>query len=215
MGKEWNKYLKLKKERPDLFTNSGPIKIVSDKKIIKKFERSRKKKIGVVYESEYHTMVVDLVYEEEGKYFTYERLLYGPESGAVVCVPMYQKNFVLLKQYRHAIRDTQYAFPRGFGSAGVSAEENARKEIQEELGATVLKSQYIGEIVADSGLSGGAVSVYLCEIDRPSTLQGYEGIEAVEVISEETLKEMICSGKITDGYTLGAFAYLAVKGSLM
>ena len=49
-----------------------------------------------------------------------------------VCVPVFEGRFVLLRQYRHAIREFQYGFPRGFGEAGVSVEENVREEIQEE-----------------------------------------------------------------------------------
>lgn len=64
---------------------------------------------------------------------------------------------MLLKQYRHAIRRMQYAFPRGFAEEDdKTPADNAIRELQEEIHAVITKSPvFLGRIVADSGLTGG------------------------------------------------------------
>ena len=170
------------------------------------FEAETGKTIGVVYESSYHLMVVDLVTSDGIKYFPYERLLPAAEGCGVVALTVYHDRFVLLKQYRHAMRDWQYAFPRGFGETGITTEENLRKELREELGCDVLSAKFIGEIVANSGIAGNKVQVYLCEINGYEEHKHYEGIEKVILFSREELVRAIHEGKINDGFSLAALS---------
>lgn len=68
----------------------------------------------------------------------------------------------MLKQYRHAIRDYQICFLRGFGEKDVTASENVVKELSEEIGATgVSHIRKLGELIPDSGISSNIVSVFL------------------------------------------------------
>ena len=114
-GIEWNTYEKLRKERPELFAESTQIPIVTDKETVDTFVRETGQKVGVMYSSEYHYLLVDLIRNPDGKLYTYERILPVVPSGAAVAVTIQNGLFVLLRQYRHAIRTSQYSFPRGFG----------------------------------------------------------------------------------------------------
>lgn len=205
---EWVNYCKLMQERPDEFKNTGNIDIVTDIRVIEDFVEKTGRKIGVIYQSAYNIWVVDLVKGNDGTLFTYERLMPAVVCGAVVTIPRYNGKYILLKQYRHALRDYQYAFPRGFGEVGITSEENAGKEIAEELGATVTSTKFLGKIVADSGCGGNAVDVYVCDITEPQLKKDYEGIQDVCVLEEEELKKWIIEGKITDGFSLAAWALL-------
>ena len=122
-SKEWRDYLDLAEERPELFKASSRLQIIMDYESVQQFERNTDKKIGVVYRSAYNLLVVDLVENMKGERFAYERLIPAVKKGAIVSIPVYDDKFVLLKQYRHAMRAFQYAFPRGFGEEGLSAEE--------------------------------------------------------------------------------------------
>lgn len=104
-----------------------------------------------MYSSEYHYLLVDLIRNPDGKLYTYERILPVVPSGAAMAVTIQNGLFVLLRQYRHAIRTSQYSFPRGFGK-GTLTVRKCQKEVHEEIGATVIKCEYLGEVVADSGL---------------------------------------------------------------
>lgn len=208
---EWKRYCTLMKERPKDFRNNGIIDIISDVDKVEKFVTETGKKVGVIYCSSYNLWIVDLV-KSGDRYYTYERLLPTVEKGAVVIIPKFGKKYVLLKQYRHALRDCQYAFPRGFGEKGMASESNVGKEMVEELGTTVVKSRFLGQVIADSGCCGNSVDVYVCDIMKPQIQMGYEGIQGMVIIEAAELKQWIASGKITDGFTLSAWALLQAYG---
>lgn len=208
LGAEWNQYLSLIQDRPEAFADTGSIHIVTDPAVVATFQEKTGRTIGVVYNSPYHLMVVDLVYEQEGKYFAYERILPTVKKGAVVVIPQYHDGFLLLKQYRHALRDYQYAFPRGFGEEGVSAADNVRKELEEELSARISEAVFLGTCVADSGVCGDKVNVFSCVVEDFSVNEGYEGIFDVIQVSHEELKQWMRSGKLNDGFTLSAYSLL-------
>lgn len=206
LGSEWHKYQALMESRPEAFADTGSIHIVTDPAVVERFQESSGRTIGVVYSSPYHLMVVDLVYEQEGKYFAYERVLPAVQKGAVVIVPRYQGGYLLLKQYRHALRNYQYAFPRGFGEDGISAEENVCKEIREELLAEASNIQLLGACIADSGLCGDKASVYSCDIESFSLHTGYEGISNVIHLTDAEMTGWMAEGKLNDGFTLSAYS---------
>lgn len=205
----WTRYLRLMEERPEEFISGPVLPIETDPQEIARFTARTGRTIGVVYESPYRLMVVDLVRGPEGL-FAYERLLPAVRDAAVVAVPVWEGKFVLLKQFRHALRGVQAAFPRGFGEKGLSAEENTRKEVWEELHAQVLEQRPLGRITADSGLAGGEAHVILCRITRPEPPLQYEGIQGMICLSRDELEREISCGHINDGFTLSAYAlYLA------
>lgn len=206
LGIEWERYLELKKERPEVFVDTGEIHIVKDESIVSEFQNKTNRKIGVLYESAYSIVVVDLVYEEEGKYFAYERILPAVENPAVVMVPMYKGQLLLLKQYRHALRDYEYSFPRGFGEKGLSGEENCKKELMEEMCATVASTKFLGEISPDSGLQGKLVQIYACEIESYDVNAKSEGICEIIELHQEDVSKWIAEGEIKDGFTLAAMS---------
>lgn len=213
MTKEFARYLELMKERPEEFDNTdAEYEIISDPEKVSRFEAETGKIIGAVYESRWHIMVVDLVTTDGKKYFAYERLMPAVRKGAVVALTMCgDDSYILLKQYRHSLRDSQYSFPRGFAEKGLTPEENLRKELNEELGAEPEEVKFLGTVVADSGVSGVKVSVYLCRVNSFEERKHYEGIKKVEVFSRGELQKMICEGKITDGFTLSALQLMSAS----
>jgi ADP-ribose pyrophosphatase len=208
LGTPWVQYQSLMRDRPEAFSDTGSLHIVTDPEIVRTFQQKSGRTIGVVYSSPYHLMVVDLVYIQQGEYFAYERILPTDPKGAVVVIPQYRGDFLLLKQYRHALRDYQYAFPRGFGEKGIAAEDNVRKEMEEELSAQVTDVAFLGICVADSGLCGDKVSIFSCVVDHFSVNQGHEGISDITVLSDDEMKQWIKSGKLNDGFTLSAYSLL-------
>lgn len=210
-SREWSDYKQLMEERSELFSQSHELSIVTDIERICEFEAESGRTIGVIYKSPYSMLVVDCVHSKNGKLFCYERIVPASTGIAVVGIPVYEGKFVLLKQFRHSMRDFQYAFPRGYGEEGFSADENVKKELSEELGAEVLNCTYIGNVISDSGRSGEKVSIFLCDITEPKLLQGYEGIDSLVMLSPEQLRQWISDGRINDGYTLSAYALISNK----
>lgn len=207
MERRLSEYYNLIHQRPQLFAESELIAIETDERAILEYEKSTGCKIGVIYQSPYSILLVDLIKRADGGYYTYERVIPTVPKGAVVALTKCNNQYVLLRQYRHTIRDYQYACPRGFGEESLSIEENLQKEIEEEVHAKLLCYEHLGSVVADSGLCSNTVDVFLCEVDSVKIEHGYEGIENVVLLNEDEMEEWIRRGKITDGFTLSAYAF--------
>ena len=210
--KNWKDYIRLKEERPLDFKPSENLDIITDQDIVNRYTEDHDVVLGIAYRSRYNIMVVDLVKDSLGKIFTYERIFPAVQQGAIVTVPLYEDHFVILRQFRHSLRDIQYAFPRGYGEKDITPEENVKKELQEEIGANDIRDiVYLGNVVADSGLCGNSVDVYTCSVDVVKTHPMYEGIENALLLTEIELREWIKDGKINDGFTLSAFCLYCTR----
>ena len=200
-------YFKLMQQKPALFADSPILKIVTDRGTIEKFQREHNIKIGVIYRSHFHTLVVDLVESDDGM-FAYERIIPTAEGKGVVCIPVIDGKFVILNQFRHSIRSMQLAFPRGFGEDDLTSEENARKELSEEIGAETQACLYLGSLSADSGLIGTECDVFLAHITSYDPNRTVEGITEILLMDPSELEEKIASRQISDGFTLSAYSLL-------
>lgn len=212
MNEELKKYFELMQERPEEFVTSDLLSIITDENLIENYCSEHNVKIGVVYESKFHIMVVDLVKDNKGCVFTYERII-NTICGGTVMLTLHNGRYVLLNQFRHALRNKQYAFPRGFKEVGISSLENAKKEMSEEIYIHDKKSdvtyRFLGHVIADSGLSGNCVDVYCVNInnnEKKLYSKDTEGIiDSIEVTDKE-FRDMISAGIITDGFSLSAYS---------
>lgn len=207
----WRDYVRLQEERPEMFRQDDRLRIVFNEDIILDYMNSHSRKIGVLYKSDYSMMVVDLVCDPKGNCFAYERLVPASIGQAVVIIPVYNDRLVLLEQFRHALRKTQYSFPRGFGENGLTAIENAKKEIEEELGAAASLTEELGSVIPDSGMAGASAAVIKCRIGSFSEKKDYEGICKVITVSKNEMESLIREGRITDGFTLAAWTLYSIN----
>ena len=206
--KDWNKYLAIVEERPQLFTKEG-LEIILDKEIITTFESGGGREIGIAYESPWRYMLVDLVRNETGQLFAYERIV-PVKTGGVAILPIYEEDkMVLVKQYRHPTQCWNWEIPRGFGEgAALTAMQNAAKELLEETGIKMAKFSHLGKLSPDSGLTSDQIDLFLAEIKEPNvTLNEKEETEAitkVKLFPLDEVKKLIVKGEITDSFTLSA-----------
>jgi ADP-ribose pyrophosphatase len=206
LSQELVEYYKLARERPELFSQTGELEIILDEKQILSYEKQHVgKKIGVLYKSDYNMLVVDLV-KNSASTFAYERLVPTSKGVSVVVMPRYHDKYILLKQYRHAMRDYQIAFPRGYGEDNTSASDNAVKELREEIGATVSSTMILGNVIANSGISGDKTAIIACEVENYDKTKREEGTVEILELTSEQLKEKTKDNTITDAYTLSALA---------
>ena len=128
LNKNLQRYFEFFTENPELFNNlNDGIIIELDPEILQK--QSKTKNIGIVYESKFHIMIVDLVHNGDKNYYTYERIVGKTKGNGSVILPTVGDKIVILKQFRHALRKQQYALPRGFATSGLDSEQNAIQEV--------------------------------------------------------------------------------------
>lgn len=217
-------YKSLQKEFPELFSNQNAlIEIITDPKQIGKWQESEKNKktpisllkIGVVYRDRFIVLIRDLVKFPNGKINSYFRLFNQADLShgqGVVILPFRDDKIMLLHQYRHPIRSWSYEFPRGFGEPGITAEQQARAEMNEEIGASVEKLIDLGLFHSNTGLEGNKVRLFLAFINTTGLPQIEEGIDKAIWVSKNEIEEMIANETITDGFTISAYARAKFRG---
>jgi len=217
------KYLALVKERPDMFRNSGDvgeIKIITDEKRIlaeQKKTRARLKKegnpshwidIGVLAEDQWFYILRDMVEFPDGRVGGYIRWINrkSEEGGGynVVLMCMQDDRVLMIRKFRHEERNWSWEFPRGFGEPGLSAEKNARTELQEEIGVSNAKLTCLTKVKEGKG----GTAVFLVEIPKGQkiTLETHEGIAKYRWVKMEKLDQLVKKGQLSDWFSLWAYS---------
>jgi ADP-ribose pyrophosphatase len=131
-----------------------------------------------------------------------------PDAVAVVAVDDEQR-VVLVRQYRHPLRDTLLELPAGtLDVEGESALDAARRELAEEVGLAARRWQGLGSLWNSAGWSDERTWLFLATDVHPAARpHGYvaEGEEidlSVERIALSELLSMCADGRIDDAKTV-------------
>ena len=154
----------------------------------------------------------------DGSAGTYIRIVPRAEESAVAVLTVIGGKILLLRHYRHSLRKAVWESPRGFGEHGLTAEENVRKELEEETGICGAEMTFLGKIYPDSGLTSGLVNIYLAELQPEIKFRKNDEAEAISeyrLVTPAQLKELAEAGEMCDGFTLSAAALAVMKGKLM
>jgi len=169
--------------------------------------------VGIVYQDQYRMVLRDAVRFPNGLLGTYVRIVRDGAPGVII-FPVYQGQVLLIRHFRHATRTWHLEVPRGYGEKGSSGEENARRELKEEVGATIAHLVSLGQVYPDSGALSEYNEFYFAEVES------YGGIETDEAIIEllptplSQFERMIRENEIEDGFTLTAYALAKAKDLL-
>ena len=124
--------------------------------------------------------------------------------GAVAVVPMLnQMDVVLIKQYRHSIREFIWEIPAGTLDAQESPLACAERELIEETGYSAAKWHQLGEITPLPGYSDERIHIFLASDLKP----GEQNLDRDEMLIVHSLQfkatlQMILTGEIQDGKTI-------------
>jgi ADP-ribose pyrophosphatase len=122
-------------------------------------------------------------------------------AGAVWIIPVTTEGeVVLLRHYRYTVDDWCWEIPAGGLKPGLSLEETALEELQEEIGGTASALDYVGQFYTSNGISNEIAHIFLAsdvQLGEPN----HEPAEIIEIHRkpiEEVLK-MARENKISDG----------------
>src|SRR5256714_14097314 len=121
-------------------------------------------KTGILIEDKLHYFVRDAVKYPSGEVGTAMRIIGctmhdGPSGG--VALRSRNGNIFLRETFRHATRRWELETPRGQRETGMSAEDAARKEIDEEPRLRVEHIEQIGEASGDPAILASKLPVVL------------------------------------------------------
>jgi ADP-ribose pyrophosphatase len=213
-------YFNLIKTHPSLFTNppSGGFSILLDEEEIRESEAQMSQmleasgkptqwsRVGIVYRDQYLLLLRDAVRFPSGLLGTYIRFVsLRPGIVGVAVLPVYQQQIVLIRHFRHATRTWHLEIPRGF-SMEASSEDDAKREIGEEINGTISKLTPLGQVHPNTGMHSDLVALFYAELEAYGSPESEEAITNIFLISLQEFEHMIRENEITDGFTLATYA---------
>jgi ADP-ribose pyrophosphatase len=146
-------------------------------------------RVGIVYQDQYGMILRDAVRFPGGALGTYIRFIGNVESGpSAIVLPIYRGQVLLVRRFRHATRTWHLEIPIRLGVKSLSGEENARREIVEELGATISRLVSIGTLKTGPGMTESPADLFYAEIEAYGEVNKLEGIE---VVLQVTVPELV------------------------
>ena len=124
--------------------------------------------------------------------------------GAAAMVPILNRtDVILIKQYRHAIREFIWEIPAGTLDPEESPLNCARRELIEETGYSAADWHQLGTITPLPGCSDERIHVFLAS-DMKAAEQNLDDDEMLKVhqIKFKEAMQMILNGEISDGKTI-------------
>jgi ADP-ribose pyrophosphatase len=225
-----NDYSDLIKKYTHLFSNDNdPFRIITDPIRIKSWQELEKDRlqemalpvdwsnIGILYEDPYIILLRDLVEFPDKKLSGYARILFrGNLLGGfgIAVLASIDGKILLLRNFRHATRSWNLEIPRGYGEPGITAKENALKELYEETGADCKSIIELGDIHPNSGLEDISAKLYFACLNIVGLCDINEGIERLLLVTVLELEKMISNNEITDSFTIAAYTRAKLRGLL-
>lgn len=119
----------------------------------------------------------------------------------------------LVRQYRYAFGRAMWEIPAGKREPGEEPLATARRELQEEVGASAAHWQALGEIIPSPGCYGERLWLYLArELTLGRTHPDEDEFLELQWMPLEELTEKCLAGEIQDAKTI--IAALKVRGAL-
>lgn len=225
MNRELDAYFSLAEKRPELFAGSSTLPICMDRETLLEYQKETGCALGITADnSPYFYLLSDLIQPTGADPFVYMRVVPCSDCGGSVILPRWRDDaagedlFGVLRIFRHAIRREVLELPRGYmDPSAASPEENAIKELREELGVEpryISGVKMLGTSYPDTGLTAGKVNHFLVSITgpHPNCSCGHEGIQEALWLTRDQLLERLRNGEIVDGMTQNALLQFFLRG---
>lgn len=153
-----------------------------------------------IYDGKIFDVSLDRIREGE---IEYEREIVSHDGSAVIVPVFADKTVALVKQYRHAAGKYLWEIPAGSLEKDENPEEGARRELEEEVGATAGKLELLSEFYVSPGFLSEKMFVFLAT-DLTETVQNLEADELIEIekFTFDQAFEMIRKHEIEDAKTI-------------
>jgi len=171
--------------------------------------------VGITFQDAFLLLLRDAIRYPDGSLGTYIRVSSQWERGpGTAILPHYQGQILLLSHFRHATRNWHLEIPRGYGTRGLSLNENARKELKEEVGAVTSRLVSLGQVHPDTGMTSDVTELFYADIESYTGIEELEGVARMVPVAVTDFEQLIRDSKITDTFTVAAYARAKLQGLL-
>lgn len=147
-----------------------------------------------------------------GQFRRYERLLRGNATGAVLVIPMLDKDTVLLiREYAAGLHRYELGLPKGKIDPGEDSLTAANRELKEEVGYGAQRLRHLHTLSIAPSYMEHMIDIILAEELYPEKLAGDEP-EELEVVpwSIHKIDELMLGGECSEARSIAAL-YLAAE----
>ncbi len=159
----------------------------------------------VVFENNWWRYKIDEYTLPDGSSGEYH---YVQTTGSTMIIPqLNETTFVLTRQYRYLNGRISLEFPGGGIKKGLTAEQNAKEELEEEAGYAAERMKELGEFNPFNGVTDEICKVFLAE-DLSFIGAKPEQSEEFEIIkmTSDEIEEKIKTGELWDGMSLASWS---------
>ncbi|MFV0441625.1 MAG: NUDIX domain-containing protein [Lachnospirales bacterium] len=159
-----------------------------------------------MYKGKIFTIKQDEITLPDGKIGKRDILIH---SGAAAVLPVDENgNIILVRQYRHPIKETILELPAGKLEVGEDPMLCGKRELEEEIGYTSSDFTFMFKTAIAVGYSSEIIHIYLAK----DLVKGVQNLDDGEFLDVETytldeVLKMIKNGEITDSKTIATVLY--------
>ena len=119
---------------------------------------------------------------------------------------------VLVRQFRHGVRQVVLEVPGGLLDPGETPEASATESLREETGYQAERIRLVGKMLPNPAINSASIHIVLAEGCRPAGDQNLDPFEQIEVLLRPLadIPGMIASGEIDHALVVAAFALAGI-----
>ncbi|MCP5352061.1 MAG: NUDIX hydrolase [Chromatiales bacterium] len=157
-----------------------------------------------IYSNRFGTLYDDDVLFKDGVEGRYIRFLWHCRQTVAVLPVLEDGRYLLLQNFRHAVREWVLEIPKGFTGDDADAETAARRELIEETGLVAARIETLQTLYGDPGFIGTPTELFIalgCTPAQAPEPEAEETIGELIALSPTEARTAIADGRVRDALT--------------
>ncbi|MCX7822143.1 MAG: NUDIX hydrolase [Syntrophobacterales bacterium] len=159
----------------------------------------------------FQVRVDEVVMPSTGRCYSVYALDFAPWANIIAITP--DDQVVLVRQYRHGIREITLELPGGVIDGRINPEVGARRELLEETGYDAQSWELVGRLHPNPAIQTNVCYTFLARNAYPATQQHLDELEEIEVVLKpiREIPRLLKEGVISHALIVAAFGIFFLR----